>query len=265
MNAAESLRQAIAAVRAEALVVVKTARNTGLNSDYASYADVWATLKPLLTQRKLAVGFVSGTTSREGDTSWKQVLTLECSSTETGETISHSFETLFPEGNRGVNLTQRQGMAQTYGKRYALINFFHLITGDDDDAQRLGMDRIGESAAPAPSQGQHWSTLCCVSLFGVGQDETMNAWHMIGDPSDQTGERSLGDNEPGMLAKLAQRYPDHAGLIAWRAELVGERAALKGCTSWDDILKQYPQFQLPPSFAECRGVQLANLALALKN
>ena len=258
------LQQAIAAVRAEALVVVKTARNTGLNSDYASYTDVWATLKPLLEKHKLAVGFVSGTTSREGDTSWKQVLTLECSSTETGETISHAFETLFPEGNRGVNLTQRQGMAQTYGKRYALINFFHLITGDDDDAQRLGMERGVDNAAPSPAAGQHWSTLCSVPPFGVGQDETLNAWHMLGDPSDQAGERALGDNEGGALAKLAMRYPDHPGLAAWRAELVGERAVAKGVTNWADCAARFPQFNLPSAFSECTPTQLQNLALALR-
>ena len=265
MNAAELLRQAIAAVRAEALVVVKTARNTGLNSDYASYADVWAVLKPLLNEHKLAVGFVSGTTTREGETSWKQVLTLECSSTETGETISHQFETLFPEGNRGVNLTQRQGMAHTYGKRYALINFFHLITGDDGDAQRLGADRGIDAAAPTPAAGQHWSTLCCVSVFNVGHDDTLNAWHMFGDPSDPTGERSLGDNEPGALAKLAMRHPDHPGLAAWRAELVGERAVSHGLTSWAECVAKFPQFNLPASFAECSAPQLANLALALRS
>ncbi len=256
-----SLRRAIAIVQSRGIVVVKTQRNSGLNSDYASYADVWEMLKPQLAEAQLSVGFAPGSASNESS-AWKQRLTLIVTSLETGDSITHDFDVLFPEGNRGVNLTQRQGMAHTYGKRYALIDFFHLITGDDDDAQRLGMPERSNSA-PQPKAETHWSTLCHVPCFGTGSGEAERAWSMLADPSDTTGERMLGDNAPGVLAKLWARYPDHPGLNAWRAELVGERAAAKSLT-WGAILVAYRTLNLPDRFEECTGEQLANLALALK-
>ena len=86
---------------------------------------------------------------------------------------------------------------------------------------------------------------------------------MLADPSDPTGERMLGDNAPGVLAKLWVRYPDHPGLNAWRAELVGERATAKALT-WGEVIAAHRTLNLPDRFPEFTGEHLANLALALK-
>lgn len=259
MSEQNSLLQAVAAVRALGIVVVKTARNTGINSDYASYADVWAALKGPLAENKLSIGFLPGNV-RNTDTAWIQALTMVV--THGDKTHEVAFECLFPEGNRGVNLTQRQGMAHTYAKRYALVDYFHLITGDDDDAQRLGQP-ARESEAPRPDKTAHWQQFCHVPLFEVGTAETAGTWSMLADPSDEAGERVLGDLQPGAMAKLWCRFPDNVGINAWRAELVGDRAKARNILKWEECVSGFKTLNLPANFTECTGEQLSNLALAL--
>lgn len=251
-----ALTQAIAAVRARGLVAVKTSRNTGINSEYASYADVWAVLAPVLTEYGLSVGFLPGPVRKDNE-AWVQTLVAEI--THGNETKSVSFEIVFPEGNRGVNITQRQGMAHTYGKRYALVNLFHVITGDDDDAERLGQARHEERA---PKPDKHWSEYCYAPLLGVGSEETQGAWSMLANPDNP--EVTLGDLAPGAIARLWTRFPDHAGINAWRAEIVSMRAKAKGATDWQHVLDFYSKMGLPAAFTDCTGEQLNNLALALK-
>lgn len=255
-----NLSIAVANVRSRGIVVVKTARNTGLNCDYASYADVWEVLKDALAEQAISVGFLPSTIRKESD-AWVQNLIMVV--TREGDTQQVPFEILFPEGNRGVNLTQRQGMAHTYGKRYALIDYFHLITGDDDDAQRLGQP-LRENTAPTPEKSAHWSEFCHVPAFNLGSEETAGTWGPMADPSDETGERTLGDNAPGVLAKLGNRYPNHPGITAWRAELVGSRAEAKDLADWDLLRTKHRSLNLPANFADCTGDELTNLALALR-
>lgn len=250
-------------VRALGLVVVKTSRNTGINASYASFVDIWELLHPALTDAGLSVGFLPGTTRIESVkdiAAWVQSLTMEVSDGET--MIQVPFEIVFPEGNRGTNITQRQGMAHTYGKRYALINYFQLITGDDDDAQRLGVAR--EESVLKPSENQHWRDFCHVPLFDVGSEETARTWTMLADPSDDSQMNTLGDATDPKLAKTWIRFPDHPGLNAWRAELVGNRASSSGFGSWDEVVASCRSIpSLPSHFAQCTGEQLNLLGLAL--
>lgn len=259
--------QAVAKVRSLGIVVVKTARNTGINSDYASYADVWDALKGPLADAGLSVGFLPGAVrhtdaANAANSAWIQALTMQVS--DGGHTENVVFETLFPEGNRGVNLTQRQGMAHTYAKRYALLDYFHLIAGDDDDAQRLGQP-VNENAAPVAAPTTHWSKLCWVPIFATGSEETTGAWTVLADPSDPYGKTTLGDLSPQRLATLWKEHPSHAGINAWRAEIIRERAekheSVKDWTSCHAVLGK---LNLPEYFEECTGEQLNNLALALR-
>lgn len=259
MPPATTLAAAIANVRSKGIVVVKTSRNTGINSDYASYIDVWEALRPALDESALAVGFIPGSVRKEGD-AWIQKLAITVS--YGAESVAHEFECVFPEGNRGVNITQRQGMAHTYAKRYALIDFFHLITGDDDDAVRLGQERSNETAPTAPPD-RHWSEFCHVPLADIGSEETARAWTILADPSDDSGQRTLGDNAPAAIAKAWLKFPNDAGINAWRAEIIAERATAKGLHDWTSIRRDYRNLNLPEQMASCTPEQLNNLALAL--
>ena len=253
-----SIIAAVAQVRKAGIVVVKTGRNTGINSDYATYADLWKELKPHLDAACLSVGFLPSTTRLEGS-AWIQTLIMEVAVDDSALQIP--FEILFPEGNRGVNLTQRQGMAHTYGKRYALIDYFHIITGDDDDAQRLGQpaDHMSEAS---PDKNAHWRQFCYCDLFEVGDAETKGAWSVLSSPANP--EQMLGDLQPVAISNLWPKYPEHAGINAWRAELCNERAKAANLFSWDDCVTTHKTLNLPKLFAECTGEQLNNLALALK-
>lgn len=254
-----TIHSAIAHVRAKGLVCVKTARNSGINSLYASYADVWEVLRPALDEAALSVGFIPGSVRKEGD-AWIQRLTIAV--TFGNESQLHEFECLFPEGNRGVNITQRQGMAHTYAKRYALIDFFHIITGDDDDAVRLGVERAADHA-PSPNREAHWSEFCHVPIADIGSEETARAWTILADPTDPDGQRTLGDSSAPSLARAWVRHRDNPGINAWRAELIQERAAAKGITDWTSIRREHPGLKLPEQMAACSPDQLSELALAL--
>lgn len=261
-----NLSDAIALVRTRSLVVVKTGQNTGLNAKYATYTDVLAVLNPVLQEAGLAVGFRPGKVRLEGTgdkTAWVQSLLMEVSFSGTDIHMEKiEFEVLFPEGNRGTNLTQRQGMAHTYGKRYALVDYFGMITGDDDDAERLGQPL--SDTAPKADKSAHWRQFCYVPLFKVGSEEIAGTWGTLANPADATGETSLGDLAPGKLSTIWQRFPDDAGINAWRAELTGERAAGKGYRTWEECRSNHKTLNLPEVFVDCTGQQLTNLALALK-
>lgn len=256
-----SITQKIHNIRAKSILVVKSARNTGLNSDYASFIDVSEALKPALAEQQLTVGFMPGATRREAD-AWIQQLHMQIGDGTTVET--HMFEVLMPEGNRGVNLTQRQGMAHTYGRRYALIDAFGLLTGDDDDAQRMGQP-VRDNVAPHVDKSVHWSTLCYVPLFDCGDEQAQGAWAITADPSDEQGVRTLGDSSDQARAKTWLRWGDECpGLNAWRAEMIQTRAVAKGVTDWADMHRRFKKLNLPETFAECDGSTLNAIALELR-
>lgn len=256
---------AVAEVRSLGIVVVKSARNSHLNSDYATFIDVWEKVAPELKERGIAIGWKAGTVRKDND-AWVQSLTLEVSAHGHLECVP--FEVLVPEaiisrsGGSVVNLAQRQGSAQTYGKRYALINYFNIITGDDDDAARLGQQRVEESA-PVAAPNQHWEELCHCPLFATGHEETQGTWAMLADPSGD-GSQTLGDLKDGRKAVLWQRFPTNPGLNAWRAEVVQFRAASKGYADWEACRAANSSLNLPQYFRECSGEQLNNLSLALR-
>ncbi|MEN3940700.1 ERF family protein [Prosthecobacter sp. SYSU 5D2] len=256
-----TLLSAIAAVRAKGLVAVKTARNTGINSDYASYADVWAILRPALDEQCLSVGFLIGSCRRE-EAAWVQTLTMEISTAD--ELRSFAFEFCFPEGNRGVNLSQRQGMAQTYARRYALVSFFHIITGDDDDAQRLGMSGAETSPAMQPKSGAQFGDFCYAPALGIGHEETQGTWSNLADPNGD-GSQMLGDHSEVSLGKMCFQDSEHIGLKAWLAERVSGFAMERHLTTYEQVRNSYPHPQLLPATAdELTGDQLRNLSQTLK-
>jgi len=255
----EHLNKALFAIRSLGMVVIRTGRNKGLSADYATYADIWAMLKEPLAEQALTVGFLPGKTRKEGD-AYIQEMTLTCAH-ESGDSESVAFEILMPAKNAGTNLTQCQGMSHTYGKRYALINYFNLIVGDDDDAERLGFEVSDGMTEAAPDAGAHWRQFCFCPLFNLGDEENKGGWGILSQPHNANA--MLGDLKPAEIAKLWPRYPEHAGINAWRAELINQRASDGGIQNWEDCVLTFKNLRLPATFAECNGEQLNNLALAL--
>lgn len=253
------IKKALFAIRSQGMVVVRSGRNNTLNSDYATYADIWAMLKKPLEENKLAVGFLPGAVRKEGDT-FTQTLTMTIMH-EAGEVIEQPFEILLPDSNRATNRTMCQGMGYTYGKRGALVNMFNLIVGNDEDAELLGQSRedIGEAR---PDAGAHWRQYCHCNNFNVGEVEQRGGWAVLSNPENP--EQLLGDLQGAALAKVWMRFPDHAGLNAWRAELVDDRAMLAKYQNWEACRIAFKSLHLPENFVDCTGQHLTNLALALR-
>lgn len=266
-----NIQKALFAIRALGMVVVRSGRNQTLNSDYATYADIWKMLQTPLADHKLAVGFLPGEVHKEGEKTttfkdgpnvesiFKQHLTITVMH-ESGESFSQEFDVLLPDANRATNRTMCQGMAQTYGKRYALVNMFNLIVGNDEDAELLGQERE-DAAEASPDVDAHWRQYCHCPNFDVGSEEHRGAWAILSNP--ENAEQNLGEFQGPGLAKLWMRHPNHPGINAWRAELVDDRAIALNLKSWDLCRTTQKSLSLPEFFTDCTGQHLANLALAL--
>lgn len=133
--------------------VPKSGKNPHLESRYATFDDVVATVRQPLAANGL---------------SFVQVLDAGNLTTmlmhESGQYIVASAPIDAMEGNRGTNAMQAFGSTLTYLKRYALSAMLGVTTGEDDDghasAARL-QRRTQQHAAPAPQPEQgngdaHW-------------------------------------------------------------------------------------------------------------
>lgn len=256
------IQKALFAIRSLGMVVVRSGRNQTLNSDYATYSDIWRMLQEPLKEHKLAVGFLPGVVRKEGEkesATFTQTITMIVMH-EAGESLSQPFEVLLPDSNRATNRTMCQGMAQTYGKRYALVNVFNLILDNDDDAETLGQgpERIAEAQ---PDVGAHWGRYCHCPHFGAGEEEQRGGWGVLSNPENP--EQMLGDLKASALAGLWMRKPT-VGLDAWRAELVDDRARARNIQTWEACRVAFKALHLPEKFTDCTGEQLNALGLALK-
>lgn len=230
-----SLLKAIHQVCSKHLVAIKDRKNTGINSDYATLTAVRQILNPALTEAGLSVSTPPGTLRKEGDT-WVIVVPLRVSNGE--EEREFIYECPFPEGNRGVNLTQRWGMAQSYGQRYALTGFFCMVTGDDDDAQRMGVQDDRNTGA-APSRNVPWPNL-------------MNGgWKDIPTPD---GSAMLGDISALEKKALLPANPDYPGLLAWVADLLTKK--LKDHQETWTSFVEWAGTGLPARIEDCTASQL---------
>lgn len=98
---------------------------------FAPFETIMAMVKPLLTKHGFAVTFDSTT---EGDRV-TQTCTLMHSR---GHKRSNSFTARVGSGPPRSSLTQVDGAASTFAKRYALCNALNIVVEKDDDARNVG-------------------------------------------------------------------------------------------------------------------------------
>lgn len=238
------LAEAVHAVRAHGLVVIRTGKNTGLGgAKYATYTDIWERLSPLLANHDISVGFSPGSVRRETD-AWIQTLTMSVSVGDERETVP--FEIVFPEGNRGVNITQRQGMAHTYGRRYAVTDYFNIFTGDDDDAQRLGAER-DRADGPSVSDAAPWSALM------------QHGWL---DVATKDGT-ALGELTNAQRKALWEKDPDNKALMAWVGDMLSDMLQQSGY-AWPRFV-EWAGLDLPARMEDCNAGQLRTAIQKAKN
>ena len=243
----KNLYAALAAIQ-NLFVVEKRNANSALgNAKYADYADLRTALDPRLKEQGIALSFRPGAMRRDGD-AWVQGLTLKVCHLASGETDEATGEFPLPEGNRGVNFSQRYGSALTYSQRYMLAAFFGIITGDDDDARRArDIQERGVDSAPKIGEGVHWKRL------------TEGAWQSVEGPDGDM----LGEKTSKQLADMWTKNPTHAGLCAWAADRVYDTLMTLQLT-WGEFTGKAGG-TWPENFEDCTPDQMKQAGVTAKS
>lgn len=249
-----TLLSKIHAVRKLGLAVVKTGEITGKNKiTFASYADVWETLKPALDEQDLSVGFTAGTVQPHGDGDRAALRMVVSDGTEREET---EYEMLLPEkivnqyGSSVTNSGQRNAGAFSFIRRNALLCFFNIGTGDADAVERMNPEG-NQSNIPG---------IIRVNERTAWQDLTDGGWSNAESPlHDGTLAQYGGDRNRMVL--LWSDYPAHAGITAWAADWINDALQQLGM-SWADVMEREPD--LPGSITQCDGAAMRRAASVVR-
>ena len=130
----------------------------GHHSNYASFEDIMGAAQPYLEKHGLALSFDQ---YEDGDN-----LKITCTILHRdGHSIDKSFS-LPKDGalQGGGNKAQERGSANTYGRRYCLVNALNIVTGDKDD------DSASLTEKPEPITGeQELELIDLLEASGVDQ------------------------------------------------------------------------------------------------
>ena len=144
-QAAEQFGQALSLFQAKCPKIEKkrgvSLRGNPDQPDYyfASYQDIMDQIKPTLESCGLSVTF--STESLEG-----QSIRCTCSIRCSAHVERSTFDLPIPTQMK-VNSSQQMGAANSYAKRYALVNALNIPVGDEDnDAANLGIQPIDDDA-----------------------------------------------------------------------------------------------------------------------
>lgn len=241
-------------VRALGLAVIKTGKiSGGINAMFASYPDVWAALHPALTAEGLSVGFCNATITLHGET---EIVSMKLEVSDGTETLSPEFQMIVPEkilNSRGSSVTnnaQRVANAESYLKRTALIHYFGMSAGNEDEVERM---------MPAGDQ-TNTPGMIVMTERTTWQDLTDGVWVNAQSPLfDGMLKNHL--EAGGSMKALWADFPNHPGLQAWAADyIVGALQELD--LGWDDLRKQ--EATLPNFMASCNGEELRAAARTAK-
>ena len=161
----------------------------------------------------------------------KTSLVITC--TVTGESLKYPVAFIIPDGNKGTNACQNEGIAATYAERYAIKMAFGISAGDEDDAQSGGDDTPRESSA---SKRAHWS---------VYMD---HAWSDI--DAGLGDSMKLGGLDGATIKTLYNRNPANGPLMAWAADMI-LRKLQHNNTSWRDYLSDHEDLDVPSAIEDC--------------
>lgn len=249
-----SITNKIHAVRLLALTVVKTGKiSGGINAMFASYPDVWRMLQPALAEHGLSVGFCGAKLEPFQD---GEKVSMELGVSDGTESATTMFEMLVPEkilnswGSSVTNNAQRVANAQSYLKRTALIHFFGMSAGNEDEVERMmpmgdqsnipGLIRVTDSTA--------WQSL----MDGL--------WSNVESPLHD-GRLAEYAKSPAQMVALWDDFPDHPGITAWAADLIRDTLQSIG-KSWGDVVAADPD--TPASLEACNGTQIRMATRAAK-
>lgn len=245
----------IHAARSKRLSVVKTGEINiqGRKMAFVSYADIWSQLGPALESVGLSLGF-SKALIRVDQNSGHEIVSMVLEVSDGEEERTSDWEMILPEviksssGNHVTNNSQRVANAESYLKRTALLHYFGIAAGNEDEVERMTPDgdQINIPGAVPITEASRWQML------------TDGDWQRCTSPLH---DGLLSNYAPPALGKLWKDFPDHAGLQAWGADYItaGLNATDKG---WEAVVAEDPA--LPQFMANCTGVQLQAAARIVK-
>lgn len=170
-EAEREFNMALADVQASMGRIGTDSKNSQTNSKYASYAALDRILRPLYTERGLALSFDTGDAP-------ENFVNVVCR-------VSHreghvrTYHVLMPADGKGakggdvMTRTHATGAALSYGSRYLLKMIFNVAVGEDDD------DGNGASPQKAPPPPPTPSNIDAAQLA-----EIRNMLNTLGRPND---------------------------------------------------------------------------------
>ena len=110
----------------------------GHNSTYAGYDDIMKAVAPILSDNGLSVRF--STEQRES------ALSVQCIISHSSGHHESSSLTIPVDSRMSANDSQKVGSANSYARRYAIMNALNIVVSeDDDDGQSAGTETISPS------------------------------------------------------------------------------------------------------------------------
>lgn len=245
----------IHAARSKRLSVVKTGEINiqGRKMAFVSYADIWSQLGPALESVGLSLGF-SKALIRVDQNSGHEIVSMVLEVSDGEEERTSDWEMILPEviksstGNHVTNNAQRVTNAESYLKRTALLHYFGIVAGNEDEVERM---------TPEGSQ---------INIPGAIPMAPTVSWQMLTEELWRKAMSPLHDGvldkyPPGELSKMWADHPDHPGLQAWGADWIVHWLGETGKT-WDDLVEADPG--LPKFLTNCTGAHLRAAASVLK-
>lgn len=239
-----SLLQKIHNIRALGLSVKKTGEVKGKSNNvqftFASYPDVWEKLSPELKSQGLSVGFANASLAALNDV---EKVRMEMIVSDGTEVEVSPFEMLLPDPIRNsngaavTNSAQRTANAESYLKRTALIHFFGMSAGNEDEVERMNPrgDQTSDRNMIRLNEASTW------------QDLTNDLWRNAESPlHDGTLDQYSGSLK-GMIG-LWTDFPKHAGVTAYIADWMDHHLDRLGLT-WENVVAADPE--LPANMEAC--------------
>lgn len=127
-----ALFAAVAKVQARIVAIEPDAQNPQLRNRYTSLDGIRKKMQPALTEAGLTL-MQPLTTSGE-----RAEVTTIVAHPESGEWLMSTASIKIPPTNKGTNVTQVEGSAISYLRRYAIMSLFGFVSGEDDDASAAG-------------------------------------------------------------------------------------------------------------------------------
>lgn len=222
----DQISLALGHVQAAGLVAIARRKNAATNSSYANLNDVLQEILPELQQNNLVFIQPIGKINTQGAIH-SAGLTTRIIHFMSGQWMEESGD--FPlapppvskQGYQILNHSQAHGLALTYARRYALLSFLGITTGDDKDAAALSRAMEQPDSEVKYEAPPHWT------------DYTGGAWKDV--PSSKG--RPLGDfNNVEMTAERKAYFETSPALQASLADAISAIFEQLGAT-YEDIQK----------------------------